>query len=391
MISMRERSFRKHAKIENIISTIFSSLLALVIIAVNLDWQTRRDSRWATWVPTFARSEALKPLYSTAREKGNVELEVAYAREAVLKNPIRAQNLSMFGVAEANAGNQERASKILLESGARGWRDATSQSYILQLAMATGETSIAADRLKALWSIGLDGDQLERDTSLVVSSEPGRNEISKWVADEPGLAHNFLAWSAVNLQPNLMLPLIISSAKKGAKFDCNELAPVVNSALTKGLGDAAWSLWTASCGAAAIKFQNSLAFQEDGLDAASSPFAWQFKSRPGAHIKRRTAGSDQVIDYINSNFGGVVIASRFLRLAPGLHSAAIAGTLNSASGLILRIKCVYADGGEDIQIARLKLGRELQDFTIPETCTTQRADLIAGQGTGSEVRLMSQA
>ncbi|PEQ10962.1 hypothetical protein B2G71_19275 [Novosphingobium sp. PC22D] len=214
-------------------------MLALVATGVELDRQARRDPELAAWVPAPFRSFAQAQMVVIRLERGEHEAAIREADTLVRRRPIPAESLFLLALAHYDAGSDGVASQALAISGERGWRVPQVQLAMIRIALNTGAIDMAASRLLALWSIGVDPQLLENSTRAVLAAPGGPEAFGKIVAESRFMQDAVLRSAGGYTSSGNYARMVHAAIAQGAEFDCAVLQMNIRSIQREGHKDEA--------------------------------------------------------------------------------------------------------------------------------------------------------
>ncbi len=362
-------------------------VVACVAVGAQMDREARRNLVIARKVPDIFRGYALEPLASDAYRRGDAEAGLALSRQMVERRPVPAESLSLLTNGLISTGREDAALPALLLSAQRGWRDRFTQRLMITVATQSGDWTVAAQRLVALWRQGDRGDRIGDLTQAVLSRPEGWAAFRNQIGGPEPWSTDFLLWAGPYLPGAAVRDISSAMAKQHVAVDCSRLSSRTKELVRAGRTQAAEGLWRALCANGRFTHPGDFAFK--GLDDGSSgPFDWQFPQQAGLRVDFASDGGHTVLQYSNSEPFRGVVAKRGATVAPGRHVARVDAHSNAEGGsraLTLGLMC-FSETGEAKRLPGFPLDAQGTEFAIPlEGCASQEFEISAPRGDG-EIR-----
>ncbi|MEP3421285.1 MAG: hypothetical protein ABJN35_06100 [Erythrobacter sp.] len=200
--------------------------VALVVVGLQTDRQTRRTPAVAVSVPEAFRSAAQLPIAAYAVAGDDHESALAEAEKLVRRRPLPAEHLRVLAQAQFLAGDVAGSSLSIQYAAQRGWRDPLAQETMLRLALEAGNTSEAARRYAALF--------LRRDTQDVLLQElgppvlaetggEGRQTLIDIVGGGERWHNQFLGRGARVMPADAFVEIVGATIENGTRYECRML------------------------------------------------------------------------------------------------------------------------------------------------------------------------
>lgn len=215
--------------ITRILWAALMAVIALVVIGVQLDRQSRKTPALAVAVPEVLRSSAQLPIAAYALDGDNPELALSEARRLVARRPLPAEHLRILAQAEFAAGLNEKSALTIQYAAQRGWRDPVAQEAMLRLALGAGDKAEAARRFAALFLRRDTTDALLEELGPEVLAEPGgagRTTLIEIVGGGERWHNQFLRRGALVMPPDAYVEIVTATTEAGTRYDCNLLTQV---------------------------------------------------------------------------------------------------------------------------------------------------------------------
>lgn len=233
------------------------------------------------------------------------------AEALVRRDPLGPQATGLLGTARLAQGDARGADAAFRTSAKLGWRDAATQVYWLQSALAAGDLNRAGTRFGAIarqWPEAPAIDQLSaqfegnpRGQMLIAQQiASGANWARSYAQPQPGQSGERLAGRAT---------VLISSAGLGGRLGCDVITPMVVT-LTPIQPELASRLWSSQCPRAAAPGQvNDASFEQTAAAGGKTAFEWQFPGhgalvadvvliRPGQHVLRASSTAAALVPLV---------------------------------------------------------------------------------------------
>jgi hypothetical protein len=225
--------------------------IALVTTALQVDKQAEVTPALAPLVPAPLRDFAQTRIAAQAAAGDDPARALAEAQLLVQRRPLPAEYLALLAVAQAKVGQAEQSGLTIQIAGQRGWREPVTQEAVLRLALNAGDKAEAARRYAALFLRTETPDALLVELGPQVfdtAGGPGEATLIDIVAGGERWHSQFLRRGALVMPPAAFSAVTQAVAKRGARFDCAELARAVKTLERRDLA-AAQALATAkACG-----------------------------------------------------------------------------------------------------------------------------------------------
>ncbi len=261
-----------------------------------LDREAATNPALARLVPEPLRQQVLASQGQALVKAGRPHGLTPLAETLLRRDPLAPQAAGLLGVARLAEGNALGAASAFRTSAKLGWRDASTQVYWLQMAVAAGDMPRASTRFSAIvrqWPEAPAIDQL----SIQFESAPrGQMLIARQIADGA-------KWARTYAQPQARQPLdrlarraavLIAAAGLGSELGCDAVGPMVVR-LAQAQPILANRLWTSQCPrAAAPGLINDPGFEQAVQASGQTPFDWQFPGNGALQagvIRNRTGSS----------------------------------------------------------------------------------------------------
>lgn len=209
--------------------------IAVVVIGVQLDRQSRKTPALAASVPEVFRSSAQFPIAAFALNGEDPQRALSEAERLVRRRPLPAEHLRVLAQAQFAAGQTEQSTLTIQYAAQRGWREPLAQEAMLRLASEVGDESEAARRFAALFLRRDTTDALLEETAAIVLAVPGgegRQTLTEIVAGGDRWHDKFLRRGARVIPPKAFVEIVSGAIASGSQFDCPilyQVEPVLSS------------------------------------------------------------------------------------------------------------------------------------------------------------------
>lgn len=367
-----------------------AAVVAVPVVGLELDREARRDDGYAALVPAPFRNFALEPLIEAAYARNDSGQGIALSRDYVRRRPIPADGPALLAYGQVQRGDEDGAVRSLLVAGQRGWRNRFTQDMLVVMAFQAQDWNVAAQRLLALWRVGLSDDRLKAMTAHLLSQPKGVVAFSDQLGREKYWSDGFIAWAGEALDEDALRHTVGAMAQHGARVDCAALATRLPALVRSGRPGAAAVLWGELCAAGRITAPADFRFRAVSDGSLPGPFDWQYPEVEGvdrtfADGKGSDGDRETFVGYTNRTPVRAPVARRSAVLAAGRYAVSIDADAEGEAGfrpLVLRIAC-YSARGEGYRLADVTLRAEPAGFTIPaQDCGSQDLVLMTGRGEG---------
>lgn len=215
--------------------TWYAMLAGLAVLAVGtgLDRQSRRDRELSARVPGPFRGFAQENVTLNAVMADDPDRALVEAETLVRRRPIPAENLFLLAIAQEKAGRPAAGAETLELAALRGWRMPQIQMLMIENALRSGNSRVAAARLLALWSIGAEPEMLQSATRQVLDAPGGPQAFGAVLAKSRFTKDAVLRRSLNYTSPSAFVEMIAAARTAGAVIDCSRLRPLAADLIKK--------------------------------------------------------------------------------------------------------------------------------------------------------------
>lgn len=290
--------------------------------ALALDRAAAADPAVARLVPEPFRQQALTATAKALVMAGKAGEAAPFAEALVRRDPLAPPAAGLLGTARLAQGDLRGAASAFRTSARLGWRDAATQVYWLQTALAGGDLARAGTRFGAIARQWPEAPAIDQLSSQFEGDPRGQMLIAQQIAYG-------VNWARTYAQPQPGQPLdrltgrakiLISAAGLGGKLGCDAIAPMVVS-LAQYRSALASTLWSSHCPrAAAPGMVNDASFELTAEAAGKTPYDWQFPGN-GALLAdvASTAAGQHALRASSTAAALVPLAMQRIVLAPGSY------------------------------------------------------------------------
>jgi predicted protein tyrosine phosphatase len=216
--------------IGRIVWTFGLIVIGLVTTGLQLDRQSEPTPQLAPAVPAPLRSYAQAIIAAQAVAGKDSAAALSAAQELVRRRPMPAENLTILAIAQAKAGDNQKAALSIQLAGKRGWREALAQEAVLGLALDAGDKPEAARRYAALFrSTATPNDKLIALAPLVLGEPrgPGQETFATVMAGAEPWHSQFLERARQVLPPAMLADVLELAFERRARFPCAPVADAI--------------------------------------------------------------------------------------------------------------------------------------------------------------------
>lgn len=363
-------------RLSHLLVSMICLVLAVITICAQLDRQSRFRPELARLVPSPFRSFAQAAIVQKGIAQG-VDPAILYhdARLLLLRRPIAEENLTLFGMAAAKAGDINRSLQALDLAASRGWHGEMPQYLALVAAARIEQWAPASLRMRALLQTQASDPVVKDAIARFSVDDEGRSAIALMLAENPAFQYRLVSIAQSSLPPKEFDLLIRRFERHRTRIDCQSLATLISRWLDHGIGDQSGLTWDRLCASDRRQSSQDLRFAQETGDA--SPFKWMSGVQSGLSIEvdARNGG----LTYHVEDGAPHRIAVRRMALPPGEQHFTIEGHPTDGNNYpLLRLRCVT--DGRSIRLMPSGGEKAARIATLPQGCPVQRLELIANTG-----------
>ena len=172
-------------RVGRIVWWIVLAVIGLVTLFAQLDRQARYSPAFAALVPDPFLSFGQGQLAAGALSEGTPSQALDPARELISRRPVPAEHLAILAGAHARNGNEASSLTALELASRRGWRGASTQLALLELAIAAENGTEAARRFSALLATDGNEEALIAAAPRVFALPQARMEMTRLLGTDP--------------------------------------------------------------------------------------------------------------------------------------------------------------------------------------------------------------
>ena len=317
--------------------SLAASVFVLAATFSGLDRYTEHDVGALRLVPAFARADGWRVGARQALAKGDMQLALTQAQEAVRADPMDSRGLGLLGMVQLAADKPEVAASAFAAADRLGLRTAIVQAYFFDQALAAGDAGEAATRLDTLLITTPRLEQQGYFFAALEASEAGRRELASRILAEP-------RWSAAYLtafgEDDTVLrarATFIARHPKELPLGCARIEPMLRELARRSFRSDAARLAASQCPARAI----SEALADPGFDALARKDAFGWRRHASGDVRISAVGkADPMVEIANRSATTRLVLSQPVVLAPGEY----------------RVFAIVVEGSRDAALASLDCG-----------------------------------
>lgn len=341
-----------------------------------------------------ASSEAATFVARQRMAGGDIDGATDAALIAIRSAPLESGATAVLALATAYRGDSVGAARLLDFAIAGGWRDQFVQWWLLNSAIASGQSDVAAQRADALLRQGMLRNEVAPLLRHLISTPAGRAAVAERLADRPGWRTPFLT-SLAGLKPEQLADhadLLLAMHKRDQSVSREEAAPIVQRLLDSQQFERARSVWANLDGRSRNGLVIDGGFERLGAIStteAATPFEWKFNRPLGiaATVEMPPAALSEVALklVVDAGVAGNFVEQTIL-LSSGGYSLELAasGPPGDVQSLLRPTLTCFEGPVLDVQPRGLMPGRWSRiifDFQVPAACEVQRLGIgISGTG-----------
>lgn len=197
------------------------------------------------WVPSEARALDELAYREFTKSGGNLDTARGLAERALRSNPLDARALLVLGLIAERQGDQARADILIHLSGARTWRDPTTQAWLLKRDIQRGEFEQVLSHLDALLRVNPEVfEQAFPVLSAFTIDKRTFDALASFLAAAPPWRTNFLATLSARMsdaRPLVQLYAVLKDSQHPP--DAIELGPYLDRLIRDGRFADAYQSW----------------------------------------------------------------------------------------------------------------------------------------------------
>ena len=356
------------------------------------------------WMDSEAAALGELAYREVTKAQGDMNMARHLAERALRSNPLDARALSVLGLIAEREGDEARAEELMRLSGARTWRDTTTQGWLLKRDIQRGDFDQALSHVDAL--LRTNPAVLEQSVPLLVAftlDQRTLNALSRLLAANPPWRAGALAQLSAHVSDGARLVQLYAALKVGQHPPAaTELKPYLDRLIRDGRLADAYQSWRESLppqqrNKEALLYNGDFAAPIDGL-----PFNWLLTPAQGMNIQivgspGKESGRAVQLLFSGARVGPMTVAQLML-LPPGEYrftGNVRAQELRTERGLEWQISCGDAASNilarSDRVAATSPWARFAVAFTVPQRdCGSQWLRLEIPSRTASERQIEGQ-
>ena len=221
--------------------------MALVASLAQLDRAARSQPALAALVPAPFRGFAAERLTERAIIAKDAQTALGEARRLVRARPLPAEHMRLLSQAAALGGDTELALAAMGAATSRGWRDPVAQVAAGQSALLQGEFDAAAQRIGALFAVGMLPEQRDALLAALLAQPDGRAAFARQLVTPSRWRENAISMATQLVPPDRLAPTLAMAQAEGAALPCDRLAAIAASYTASGSAEQAALFWPGHC------------------------------------------------------------------------------------------------------------------------------------------------
>lgn len=247
--------------------------------------------------------------------KGDYPAAIAPARRSLAARPLHPPTMRSLAIAQLETGDHDGAAKTLTLASQLGWRDAATQTLLLDIAIRSGDSRAAAIRLDALARQRQEVQQLKVAMRLILFTPGGPEALAERLAASP-------VWRDEYVQATDILPveaygpwmeMLAALEGEGAAPRPAEYAAFERTLIARGQVQQAIA---ASRKFGALRRSGAAGFGVIEQGANVSPFVWSVAAGREASVSQARRGAFSA--RVDGQIGGELV-QRVFPIGPGPH------------------------------------------------------------------------
>lgn len=374
---------------------VLLAVLAVVAVLSTIDRLARRIALPPALHPLVLSAGGRAVIAAQALQDGDVATAGRLAEGAVRRQPFNQLAVRTLGLARLERGDVAAADVLMRHGGALGWRERATQHYWAQVALASGDAEVAAQRLDAMMRASGGADKPASDTLRGLEASPeGRRALVARLGVPAGGRE---AWHGRYLSDFAGVPdgalrnraaVVVAGLARGMVMEETAEVYIQRYLFSRGREDAAYEVWQAlgSGARATASSQIDIGFASTDLWADRGPFEWSFGSAPGldlaiALLPAPLSGKGL---HVRADAGGTTeIGQRTVMLPAGRWRLGLGLTgAKTDEPLLLVAVCAQTQRPVRAERAVARTPAIAFDLVVPPGCPAQHLRLlIAGEET----------
>ncbi len=337
------------------------------------------------------------------KSDGNLDAARSFAESALRANPLDARALAVLGMIAEREGDQARAANLMGLSGARTWRDMTTQAWLLKDEIQNGDFEHALLHVDAILRINPRFlDQTIPVLAAFTIDQQTFNALASFLATNPPWRAQVLGRLSTQLSDPGRLGQLYAALKDSQHPpDATELRPYLDRLIKDGKYAEAYQSWRETLPPEqrtkqSLLYNGDFAFPIDAL-----PFNWLLQPVQGVNIQIVASPGKENGRALQFQFPGTrasFVVGQLMLLPPGEYrftGSVRAQDLRTQRGLEWQISCAEAPNNV---IARTELVAHTTPwasfavgFVVPaQDCRSQWLKLDIASRTASERQIEGQ-
>ncbi|MGE3689823.1 MAG: hypothetical protein AB7F98_00425 [Novosphingobium sp.] len=364
-------------------------LFAIASISSGLDRAGEYRPGLAEWVPALFRVDSARVLARKALAENRPVLAAGEARLSVVRDPIDARSLGLYGAGLQLSGKEAGARAAFAVSGSLGWREPLTQLYWMSVAFNEGNLRVAALRLDAILRQAPAYPGRDQLLAGFEAYPEGRAQLAKRLVDKPAWRDVYFGESfAISPSARILRADVARHlAEDEGRRDCPLIGPLLYQLAEAGEYATAHGVWRQHCRQADDgEFLADGGFSRANAVQPASAFdwAWSDDGALGISIAAVEGFAGMALTVESNSPRETGFATQMLVLPPGAYAATWRARDNAGqvSGDIrLSLSCDKSRPEDRVSTLRnARTGEWEALFTVPAGCPAQWLSLRIAPG-----------
>lgn len=312
----------------------------------------------------------------------------ALIRSAVAREPLLADPMALAGLDAANAGDSQKAERLMLAARERDLRSPLVRFWLLDHFVRTGKYAEALDEVGP--AIRLQPDAITAVMTVLAAmadTRQGNQALAGKLASHPFWETAFFQTAANNASPDALLNLLSQLPDAGRATDAQRA--VFLSLINANDGNRAFQAWRRLLPAAYRSRAGGIYDGNFGGWPGAAPFNWVLTSDDVGTARMVRAGDLPQSSALDVRYFGSVsgtLAMQYVPVTPGSYRLQLSARSRSTSAtggrLNMELRCLKGDVVATMPIDPLT--PQLRVFTMPVTvpagCNMVRVQVVGVPG-----------
>ena len=374
------------SRARGIASALFGTVLFAVVFLTGLSETAVRAGRPDLALALIgADGMAANAYLEPHGSEKSVQQAGGLARTALNHSYTHVAAIRTLGLLAEAQGNHDAASALINNAARWGWRDTSTQFWLLQEGVKNGEYGDIFDRADSLLRRGYLQKELFAVFRIAAMDPELRPHFTNQLATAPGWRLPYFQASLDTPPAQLAGQVAVADALRltDAPLKREELNPLTLALIKAGQGAAAFDLWSKQFAEGKLDPAHlALRWPSAEAQAAPGPFDWRIAEAFQVNAQIDAGDETNRLTVVTDTSSVGPVADRTLALAPGSYS--FAGDGPHGTDARYWRWAVSCDGFGKLWQSDDGKGN---GFSVPAGCTTQRltlslngrADMVVGE------------